>query len=278
MSSVVVRNEAGPSSDSLVDRLLSIGAESLPVVQAVTGLPLPDPVVIRTMTVDKWLREHQESAKRRLVAETEQLAPSLRERLTAKVKHRARTTFLSTFWPTMAAETVLFEPGRPEVVLLPEALEHAGRLDDIPFLYKALGHEMTHLGQYAASDGAVWTAQEAFFPARSGTADRAYEYLLEGHAYWADREITTKILGNPVSTDKPSPEASDRYRKLFAMPMRLKVIEEYRRACDSIARIIDVHGLAALNKIWTNPDLVPRRKETDDLVAWTARLTEGHAA
>ncbi|MEU9167707.1 hypothetical protein AB0D34_07920 [Streptomyces sp. NPDC048420] len=237
-----------------------------------TGLPLPDPVVIRTMTVDNWLKEHEKSAQRRLTVETEELDPSQRERLAAQAKCRAMHTFLSTFWPTMAAESVLFEAGQPEVVLLPEALQDAGRLHDIPRLYKALGHEMTHQAQYMASGGAVWVAQETFFPARRGTAGRDYKFLLEGHAYWADRQITAKVFGKPVSIDEPSPLASDRYRRLFTMPHRLVAVEGHRRAAACVAETVDAYGLDVFNQVWTDPDRVPLREETKgDLAAWTAR-------
>jgi hypothetical protein len=55
----------------------------------------------------------------------------------------------------------------------------SGRLDDIPVLHKLLGHEMTHLAQYAASDGAVWEAQDSYFPAQRGIADRDYPFPVE---------------------------------------------------------------------------------------------------
>jgi hypothetical protein len=73
----------------------------------------------------------------------------------------------------------------------------SGQLDDISVLHKLLGHEMTHLAQYAASDGAVWAAQDSYFPAQRGIADRDYPFQVEGHAYWADRQITTKLFGHP---------------------------------------------------------------------------------
>ncbi|MDQ0904481.1 hypothetical protein QFZ22_000466 [Streptomyces canus] len=274
MPSVDVRNEAGPRFDPLAARLDALAVETLPLVEAVTGLPLPDPVVIRTMTVRDWKREHRRSAKRQLHSETVELDVPLKALRQAGIQSAGRQRFRKRFWPTIGGQAVLFEPGRPELVLLPKALRHGGRLDDTAFLYKALGHEMTHLAQYAASDGAIWAAQDTFYPAQRGIADRDYGFLLEGHAYWADQQITTKILGAPVSTDEASPHSSRRYRKLAASPHRHAAVEQFRRACDTVSQIINSHGLDVFNQVWHRPDLVPTQKETsDDVAAWQARFS-----
>ncbi|MFJ3673576.1 hypothetical protein ACIPSE_44750 [Streptomyces sp. NPDC090106] len=51
MPSVVLRHEAGPRSDGLAKELERLSAETMPAVEAVTGLNLPDPVVVRTMSI-----------------------------------------------------------------------------------------------------------------------------------------------------------------------------------------------------------------------------------
>ena len=274
MPSVDVRNEAGPRFDPLGQRLDALAVETLPLVEAVTRLPLPDPVVIRTMTVREWMREHRRSEKRRLQAESEELDVPLRVVRHAALQSGGRRKARRRFWPTMGGQAVLFQPGRPELVFLPEALRNGGRLDDTAYLYKALGHEMTHLAQYAASDGAIWAAQETFYPDQRGVADRDFGFLLEGHAYWADQRITAKILGAPVSTDEASPHATRRYRKLFASPHRHAAVDQFRRAADTVGQIIDSYGLHAFNQVWDHPDLVPTRAESsDDGAAWQARFS-----
>ncbi|MET7490477.1 hypothetical protein [Streptomyces sp. NPDC005538] len=207
MPAVVVRHEAGKQFDPLAEQIEAVAAETLPLVEAVTALPLPDPVVIRTMTVPAWKKAHRRSTKRLLLAETEELAPSTHDLRTALVTRKLRLKVLRRQWPAIGAQAVLFEPGQPELVILPEALRHGGRLGDTPFLYKTLAHEPTHLAQYAASEGSVWAAQDTLYPALRGVADRAYGFLLEGHAYWADQQITAKILGEPVRTARVPPRA-----------------------------------------------------------------------
>ncbi|MFE9601474.1 hypothetical protein [Streptomyces hokutonensis] len=273
MPAVVVRNEAGDRFDALAERIEAIAVETLPLVEAVTGLPLPDPVVIRTMTVRNWTREHRRSTKRLLLSETEQLSPSFRDMRAAALLRKGRLKTHRKLWPAIGGQAVLFEPGQPELVFLPEALRHGDRLEDTPFLNKALAHEQTHLAQYVASDGAAWAAQDTFYPALRGVAGLAYGLLHEGHAYWADQQITTKIFGEPVTTDEASPHASARFLKVFASPQRLAAGELYRRAVDNVARIINAEGLDAFNAVWTTPDLVPTAGEAaDGLATWPARF------
>ncbi|MFD8897549.1 zinc-dependent metalloprotease [Streptomyces ardesiacus] len=266
----IVHQEAGSAYAALGERLERIAAEAAPLVTAVTGLPLPDSIVIRTMTVRDWKRAHRRSSKQRLVTEALQLGAASRTK--ARMRRRASLVGMRMLWPTMLGQAVAFEPGHPELVIVPEALQHAGRLDDNPVLYKLLGHEMTHLAQDAVSGGAVWAAQDSYFPDLRGTADRDYHFLLEGHAYWADRQITAKTFGEPVSTDEPSPHASARYLKLFTSPLRTPVVDLQRRATDSVAQIIDAEGLDVFNRVWTTPDLVPLKSETSTPELWRRRF------
>ncbi|MEV6483347.1 hypothetical protein [Streptomyces sp. NPDC051576] len=273
MPAVVVRHEAGKQFDPLAERIEAVAAETLPLVEAVTALPLPDPVVIRTMTARAWRKAHRRSTKRLLLAETEELAPSTHDLRAALVTRKLRLKVLRRQWPAIGAQAVLFEPGQPELVILPEALRHGGRLDDTPFLYKTLAHEPTHLAQYAASEGRVWAAQDTLYPALRGVADRAYGLLLEGHAYWADQQITAKILGEPVRTGTDSPRTSARFRKLFTPAQRQADAELFASAVDSVAQIVETAGLDGFNRVWKSPDLVPSAEEAvGDLPAWQARF------
>ncbi|MFJ2509843.1 hypothetical protein ACIQJX_26400 [Streptomyces griseoviridis] len=154
-------------------------------------------------------------------------------------------------WPAMLGQAVELEPGTAELFILPEALQQASRLKDDPALCKTLAHEMTHLAQHCASGGAVWAAQDSLYPSLRGTEERDYSFLLEGHAYWADRQVTANLFGKPVSIDEPSADASALYLKISRSPLRSKAIEKNRRALASVTSIIDATGLEAFNRVWT---------------------------
>ncbi|MET9661551.1 hypothetical protein [Streptomyces sp. NPDC006510] len=61
-------------------------------------------------------------------------------------------------------------------------------------------------------------------------------FLLEGHAYWADQQITTKLLGEPVPTGGISPHATLRYRALAETHQRAKTLKYLNAAAAQIAR------------------------------------------
>ncbi|MFJ4836328.1 hypothetical protein ACIP79_41525 [Streptomyces sp. NPDC088747] len=270
---ITVHHEADRTFQSLVPRLEAIAAATVPLVDAITGLALPDEVVIHTMTVDNWLRAHQRRLMEQLAEEVAQLGvPS---EVIPPVRHQVMTAlgFLQMNWPLMFGEAIDFTEGRPELVILPEALTHAGVLDDDRLLHKLVAHETTHLAQYATSDGEVWAMQGTFFPKLRGIADRAYGALMEGHAYWADREITTKIFGEPVTTDEISPLASDEYRELTKLRDHNPKRAEFAQGTAEVTQIIDTLGLHAFNQVWTRPDLVPLTSEIGAPGFWPRRFS-----
>lgn len=269
-----VRQEAGRAFAPLAERLTVIAAETAPLVEAVTRLPLPDPVIIRTVTARRWLKDHWRSARRRYLTEAATLPG-----VTTSLNRAAGARLLSArkarraLWPTIGGQAVQFKPGRPEMVVLPQALQHAARLDDTPFLYRIVAHELTHLAQYAASMGAVWEAQDTFFPSLRGIADRDYGFLLEGHAVWADQLITAQIFGAPVPTTAGiSPGASTTFRKVSASAQSKTFQGGYGPAARAVTDLIDTAGLDAFNQVWTRPDLVPTCTETDTPQLWQRRF------
>ncbi len=258
----VVHHEAGPEFVELGKELAAIAAKVAPLVEQVTDLTLPDTLVIRTMAVPDWTQAHRRKWKRLLTRELGELRPSSDERAQAAQRLKRHLDRRDEFWPTMLGEAVAFEPGCPELVIVPESLRQAGRLDDGPTLYKICTHEMTHLAQYEASGGTVWTVPETFFPHRRGIQGRDFASLVEGHAYWADQQITSQLFGEPVSTDEPSPYASLRYRALHASPLRMAGVERQRLATDTVAQLIRQEGVNFFNRVWTDFSLVPMATDT----------------
>ncbi|WP_329331191.1 hypothetical protein OG866_00135 [Streptomyces sp. NBC_00663] len=273
MSSVVLRNEADARFDGLAARLERIAHEVASVVELCTGLPLPDQVCIRTMTVPAWMRTHRDSAEQQFHAEAAQLSPSRTGMREARELRQTRLREVRLLWPTVGGQAVKWEPGQPDVVVLPAALTQAGRLHDDPFLYKVLAHEMTRIAQYAASSGTLWAAQRTFFPHLRGVRGWDYPFLAEGHAHEADQRITTKLLGHPVPANTPSPYATVRYRNLWANPQRQALATHHLNGAEAVARIINTQGLDAFNRVWTTPALAPLCAETHgEPAAWQARF------
>jgi hypothetical protein len=272
MPPVVIRTEAGRRFGLLADRLTVIAGETLPLVESITGLPLPDPVVIRLMRPRAWCTSHVRMRKRLLRAEATELSIPWADLSAIAAAIKAGGKELRRTWPLIGAQAVALKPGKPEIVVLPEALLEGGRLHDEPFLYKTVTHEATHLAQYAATEGKVWAAQDTLFPDKRGLAGRDYTFLLEGHAYWADHQATTEILGAPVSTGELSPHASLRFRALQDSARGRGTRAFFDQARDSVGDIIAEHGLDVFNRVWENPGLVPTTEVQGDPAAWQARF------
>ncbi|MFF5538518.1 hypothetical protein ACFY71_39735 [Streptomyces cinerochromogenes] len=269
---IVVHHKAGREFDALAERLHTAVEQIAPLVEEVTGLALPDTVVTRTMTVLKWQQAHWRRGKRRLLSETRQVRPPVSDTQAAKNHLLALHDDRRDGWLSIGAQVVDFRRSRPELAVLPEALREAGRLDDEVTLCKIVAHELTHLAQYTVDGGAAWGLMNTLYADLRGIADRDYSFLFEGHAYWADRQITTRLLGAPVPIAEISSHATPRYRTYADTPGRAEALEFLNRAADSVAQIIDTKGLGAFNAIWSNPELVPLKSETTAPELWHKRL------
>ncbi|UFQ99792.1 hypothetical protein KBP30_00405 [Streptomyces sp. Go40/10] len=267
----VVHHKAGREFDDLAERLVPVVEEIVPLVEEVTGLALPDAVVIRTMTVRKWQQAHWRQSKRRLREETLQLRPSINECRAAKAHAVSLRNDRRDAWLSIGAQLVTFRRDHPELAVLPEALREAGLLHDEAFLRKLVSHELTHLAQYTTDDDA-WSLSRTLYPDQRGVADRDYTLLLEGHAYWADRQITTRLLGAPVPTAEISPHATPRYRAYADTPGRAEALKYLTTAIDSVSRIVDAKGLDTFNEVWSSPELVPLKSEAATPELWLKRF------
>ncbi|MGW0332269.1 hypothetical protein ACWD0J_10430 [Streptomyces sp. NPDC003011] len=273
MSTVVVHNEAGRRFDPLADRFKVIADEVVPLVESVTGLPLPDPVVIRLMRPRAWINAHSRRLRRQLAAEDRELSVPTADLRQVMVSLKAGRKTRRRIWPLVAGQAVEFTPGKPEICFMPQSLWEAGRISWDDFHYKVIAHEATHLAQYAATKGRIWAAQDTLFPHLRGSAHLDHSFLLEGHAYWSDREVTRKISGTSVSATGVSPHASARFQALqdtYKSSDKHALYEE--KAADIIGGIITDHGLDVFNTIWTNPDLIPTTTETNNPATWHARF------
>ncbi|MGW0924946.1 zinc-dependent metalloprotease [Streptomyces sp. NPDC002755] len=269
---ITVHHDAGRRFNNLAQRVEAVAAETAPLVEAVTGLVLPDTVVIRTMSPRAWLKAHQRRSAQLLRAEARELHAPRRRKRQAKVQHYLQCNARHRAWRLIGAQVVDFHPGQIELVILPQSMHEAGRLNNPAVLTKVICHELTHVAQHATDNGAMWRLQDSYYPELRGTADRDYAFLVEGHAYWADRQITTKLLGAPVSLKDISPHATHRYKDLAENPHRAETLEYFTKAVDSVEEIVTTHGLDAFNQVWHRPDLVPTRDEASTPIGWIRRF------
>ncbi|MFF4859956.1 hypothetical protein ACFY2N_34320 [Streptomyces rubiginosohelvolus] len=265
-------HKAGKEFDELAERIGVLVEQAAPLVEEVTNLRLPESVVIRTMTWRKWHRSVSRRFRRELGAETGELRPSITAIVRAQLGVKAGLAALRTEWVGIGAETIDFR-GQPEILVLPQALREAGRLNDDQSLLKVVAHELTHVAQRHHAPNAARLVQTRF-PDERGVTDRDYSFLFEGHAYWADSQVTTKLLGAPVPIAEISPHSTLRYRAMAERPERAAALRHVETARDSVSAAISVLGLDRFNDVWRDRDLVPLKSETSTPDAWSQRLTD----
>lgn len=271
---ILLHHNAGSQFDALAERLVAAAGTVAPLVEAVTGLALPRTVVLRTMTVRGWQTACRRWDNRRLREETAALSPSRSRLREAKNKINASAASRRILWPTVGSQCMEVEPGAPEVVILPQSQQQAGQLTSESVLLKVVAHEMTHLAQYAVDNGAMRRQADSLFPEEQGTADLDHPFLLEGHAYWADRHVTGKLLGDLAPTGEISPHATFRYRNIAASPQRAAAQARWNTATECVAEIIAAIGVDTFNRVWTRPELVPRTSESGTPELWRQRFAQ----
>ncbi|MFK0284230.1 hypothetical protein ACIQVL_27740 [Streptomyces sp. NPDC090499] len=274
MTSAVVRNEAGRRYDGLAERFKTIAGETLPLVESVTELSLPPVVTIRLMAPRAVRKAHARRRRRLWRSESFELDASAADMRQGLAVIKALTkSYRQTWFPT-GAQSVLFTPGQPEIAVVPRALWEGGVLNNERFHYTTVAHEATHLAQYAATQGKAWAGMDTLVPHLRGIADRDYGFLLEGHAYWADSQITTKLLGPPQDSTWPSPHASLRFKTLATAWKKSKKGDYREHTAPSVEAIVDAYGLARFNTVWEClPELVPTRAETQTPAEWAHRFS-----
>ncbi|MEW1629753.1 hypothetical protein AB0387_20505 [Streptomyces sp. NPDC089173] len=269
-------HQAGKRFDELPERIAALVAQAAPVVEEVTQLPLPDDLVIRTMTWRKWRRANSRHNRRALRAEAHELHPSLPSIARATGEMKAARAAMRTEWVGIGAQTVDFR-GQPEILVLPQALREAGRLNDERSLLKVFAHELTHVAQWKRTGDAAWCLAHTRFPAERDITDRDYFFLFEGHAYWTDERVTTKVLGAPVPIAEISPHSTLRYRALAESPGRAAALRHVETARDSVSAAISALGLDRFNEVWEDRALVSLSSETSTTDAWPQRLADREA-
>jgi len=267
-----VRDETGRNAE-LRDRILGILDTVAPHVAETTGLSLPAEVRYRLLTPKAWRKEFRQNYDRVLARDiTElELTPAEIDGIRAELKVVGIVPIL--VWPLMLANTQRAADGQRETIIAPKTWRHAGLLADEPALHQVVAHELVHHLQAEARSGAVW---KTFFPGKRGMGKippTSFAFVLEGHADWTDRQVTTRLFGTPA--DHRQAPKSRRYRLHDGLPgiRRLGPSREaYEHGGVLLERAVEAHGSHTINRIWKDLSLLPTEEEIRDGDSWIARI------
>ncbi|MFJ8394162.1 zinc-dependent metalloprotease [Streptomyces sp. NBC_01438] len=263
----------------LCERVEDILTKVVPVVREVTELDLPPLVVFRIVDPETWQAESEADLTELVGRYRQQLprwkAPAINVMERMVVSRLREVAPLLGGVLVMGATTAVGPVGlSSRTMLVPEALEHSGALHPgSHYLTQVVAHELVHHAQNLATGRRkVWA--DSIPAALLGTT--AIKLVEEGHAYWADQEVTRRLFAEPKDIrTAPSSVRSDAYEaalkdKRIARMRRRDTYAEGRRL---VAAAIDAVGISPFNQVWTDVELLPTKHELRQHEKWVGRLS-----
>nr|WSY53337.1 hypothetical protein OG999_26585 [Streptomyces sp. NBC_00886] len=242
---------------------------------------MPDDLTIRLMKPGAWLKLRRREEKKFLAREGKELELGPRAAMPANRALKERQRSRAQQQAMIGAQTVQDKHGRPQILLLPENLDQAGLLGDDDYLCKTVGHELVHGAQHEASKGWLFTVQDSFFPHLRRSQNLHWSFLMEGHAIWADQQITTRLLGYEVPLGPNEKHASPQYMEaLRQIKGREEALQVYRDGARAVSDIVQTHGLESFNRLWSDRDLlfVPTFHQAENPSQWCDRFSTADAS
>lgn len=281
MTAFDIRDETG-DHQALAARIEKAARQAAPLVEEVTGLPLPT-VRISLMDRQAWV-DKSIGPLAAAVAEAERSGDTDRA-VMARAQSAALQMELRLFWilrrGLSVSEQSLDGTCSARYLMVPDAVRHRG-LVRVPLgLERTIVHECVHQAQISTSGGRV-------VPPQGGGRDPGA--FTCGHADWAEAQITHTLWGAAPTDERLRP--SLRYRRsAWLRRMQIRVAEaltstqverpprvpRVTEADPSVTHFVGTTiaraGLSAWNfAVWRDPSSVPAPEEVRDPVAWMTRM------
>jgi hypothetical protein len=237
---------------------------------------MPDVLTIRLMKAKAWLKLRRREEKKLLISEAKELEAGPQALMVANRTLKERQRNRAARQAMVGAQTIQDRHGHPHILLLPGTLEPAGLLVGDDYMVKTLAHELVHGAQHAASRGRMFILQDTPFLQVHRTQNRHWPFLAEGHAIWADQQITTRLLGYEVPLGPNEEHASAEYLEMLRqIKGREEALQMYLDGARAVGDIVQTHGLESFNRVWSDRDLlfVPTFHQAENPSEWCARFS-----
>ncbi|MEV5979583.1 zinc-dependent metalloprotease [Streptomyces sp. NPDC052114] len=263
----------------LSSKISLIAEQVAPVLEDIIELSLGRPL-LRIVGPEEMIAAVMEERHRIYALDATQFNLAFQANRALDARLRSREEDLRRFWMGGAFTTVTNEFGEPEVLIVPEALHHSGAGTDM--IAKGLAQALTHVAQHQASDGRVTVAYHTGRPDLRGFNSLAIAHLVHGHAGWADRQVTTKLLGHEVEPEPTGRETPEFLAMMQALRERLQdptapapsaaPPEAFDEGLRWVTEVIDLLGVTSFNRIWGHPRYAPTHQEIQDPALWARRM------
>ncbi|WP_404949026.1 zinc-dependent metalloprotease [Streptomyces sp. ARC14] len=278
MTDVKVLDETGEHGD-LQERVESILDEVVPVVRETTRLELPALVVFRIIDPKTWQVDSEADlagfVSRFRARRPRWHAPAIS--LVERISLRGFRQVAPLLGGVLVMGATTAGPAeQSQTMLVPDALAHSGVLSSPYYLTQLVVHELVHHAQSLATHHReVWAAEKPSALLRAGSV----KFVEEGHAYWVDQQVTGRLFGEPKDIHTaPATIQSDVYqdamknRRIVRMRRGPDIYTEGRQL---VATAIESAGLSTFNDVWTDPSLLPVKRELKHPDRWAERLAAG---
>ncbi|MGW0827114.1 zinc-dependent metalloprotease [Streptomyces sp. NPDC002845] len=261
----------------LAARLFDILHAAAPMAEEITGLSLPPRVRFRLLAPKKWRRAQMRARQRILTRDIADLELTPDQFDPVRVALKATGVSDRLILPLMLATSMEADDGQYETIMNLLALRHAGILTHEPSLHQVSAHELIHHAQFAATGGTVW---RTLFPQLRGIDSGSVTTWREGHADWADRQITTRLFGAPVQhrTDAPKSWRYLLHNRLPGIRRLGPSPETYEQGSRFFSHVIAESGIDLTNRAWKDTELLPTTDEFANPDAWICRVTGVNSA
>lgn len=288
MTEFYVRDETN-SHEALATRILETAKTAAPLIEEVTGLPLPT-VCFRLMSPDAWVSTTTHSAYVELHNAEQSGDPDRIE--AARAFHTRLRRRMSAFWVLWRGQTLSYQEANgaytARYLTVPKALQRMGLLRAPLGLERHVIHECVHQAQIAASCGKVVPP--------SGDAARDPRELACGHADWVANQIAHELWGGREPTGQllrpglryrtaallfhVQQVAVDRVAarhagKPFVRPPRPvhRVVPDHSATTHFVGATVARVGVTAWNdRMWHDENAVPTPAELRNPSAWVDRM------
>nr|WSX75822.1 hypothetical protein OH826_19380 [Streptomyces sp. NBC_00899] len=210
---VVVRDETG-SHQGIADQITDTLTGALPLIEKVTHLPARA-AAFRLVTPATWIAQTREDKARAIAREMLGSPPSQQDQQMAEVILNRWWVLTRWLWALHTGITLTAADGQPETLIAPKALRHTGVINTRTGLSRFVIHHAVRQAQIRASRGSVLPEPAGIRPA--AWPDRAVDTLAEGHADWAELEVTQALFGASY-LDK------EKRRTSLSTPLRLAAV------------------------------------------------------
>ncbi|MFD8117807.1 zinc-dependent metalloprotease [Streptomyces microflavus] len=278
MTDVKVLDETGKHG-YLQERVESILDEVVPVVREATRLELPALVVFRIVAPETWQTDSEADltgfVSRFRARRPRWHAPAigLVERVSLGRFHKVAPLLGGVL---VMGATTAGPAEQSQTMLVPAALAHSGVFSSSHYLTQLVIHELVHHAQNLATlHREVWAAEKPSALLRAGSI----KFVEEGHAYWADQEVTRRLFGKPkdIHTAPASIQSG-----IYQDALKNKIIARMRRGPDIytegrkiVTTAIEAVGPSLFNSVWTDLSLLPTKNELKHPAQWAERLAAG---